>query len=121
MWKHLEKYYIPSFPDCQQNKSLTSKPISPLHPLPIPDQQGDLVAINFIGPLPKDGHYNLIIIFTHHLGSDLKIIPSKTTLTAEELVELFFDHWYSENGLPLEIISDQDKLFVLKFGELYTL
>jgi hypothetical protein len=25
------------------------------------------------------------------------------------------DHWYCENGLPLEIISDRDKLFVAKF------
>ena len=38
MWKHLEKYYIPSCPNCQHNKSSTSKPIGPLHPLPIPEQ-----------------------------------------------------------------------------------
>jgi chromodomain-containing protein len=28
---------------------------------------------------------------------------------------LFFDKWYCENGLPLEIISDRDKLFVSCF------
>ena len=115
MQKHLKKYYIPSCPNCQQNKSSTRKPISPLHPLPIPDQRGNLVAINFIRPLPKDGHYNSIITFMDHLGSDLQIVPLKTTLTAEEVAELFFDCWCCENGLPLEIISDQDRLFVSRF------
>ena len=73
------------------------------------------MAINFMGPLPKDGLYNLIITFTDCLGSDLQIVLSKTTLTAEELAKLFFDHWYCENGLPLEIISDRDRLFVSRF------
>ena len=27
----------------------------------------------------------------------------------------FFNHWYCENGLPKDIISDRDKLFVSKF------
>ena len=27
----------------------------------------------------------------------------------------FFDNWYCDNGLPLDIISDYDKLFVSKF------
>ena len=33
----------------------------------------------------------------------------------EELAQIFFDNWYCENGLPLDIISDRDKLFVSKF------
>ncbi len=31
------------------------------------------------------------------------------------MAALFFDHWYCENGLPLEIVSNHDKLFVSKF------
>jgi hypothetical protein len=30
---------------------------------------------------------------------------------------IFFDEWYCENGLPLEIISDRDKLFLSKFWQ----
>jgi len=33
----LEDYYIPSCPECQHNKGCTTKPVGPLHPLPIPD------------------------------------------------------------------------------------
>ena len=32
-----------------------------------------------------------------------------------DLTSIFFDQWYCENGLPLEIISDCDKLFMSKF------
>ena len=87
----------------------------PLHPLPIPEQWGDSVAIDFIGPLPMDGEFNSIITFTDCLNSDLQIITSNINLTAKQLADIFFNKWYCENGLPLEIISDCDKLFILKF------
>jgi len=38
-----------------------------------------------------------------------------TNITAEDLATLFFDEWYCENGLPTDIVSDRDKLFVLRF------
>ena len=56
-----------------------------------------------------------LITFTDQLGSDIRLIPTTTTLTAEHFAELFFQHWYCENGLPLEIISDRDKLFLSRF------
>lgn len=47
------------------------------------------------------------------LNSDIRIIPTSSKLMAEKLVTLFFNNWYCENGLPLELISDHDKLFML--------
>jgi len=38
MRKDLEEGYVPSCMDCQCNKSSTSKPPGPLHPLPVPDE-----------------------------------------------------------------------------------
>lgn len=97
------------------NKSPTSKPHGPLHPLLIPEKRGDSVAIDFIGPLPEDSGFNCIATFTDHLGSNIHIVPTRTNLTAEKIALLFFDNWYCENGLPLEIVSNRDKLFVSKF------
>ena len=91
------------------------KPLGPLHPLPIPDRRCDSVAIDFIGPLLPEGGFDSIVTFMDRLGSDIRIVPTSTTLTAEQLAELFFTHWYCENGLPLEIISDRDKLFISRF------
>ena len=86
-----------------------------MHPLPIPEQRGDSVAIDFIGPLPPDSIYDSIIMFTDHLGSNLQIVPTKAMLTAERMAELFFDRWYCENRLPLEIIFNCNKLFMSNF------
>jgi len=115
MCKELEEYYVPSCIDCQHYKSSTMKPIGPLNPLPIPEQCGDLVAIDFIGPLPKDGEFDCIVTFNDQFGSDIQIVPTSVNLTAEHLADLFFDKWYCKNGLPLEIISDRDKLFMSSF------
>ncbi|EDR02067.1 reverse transcriptase-RNase H-integrase [Laccaria bicolor S238N-H82] len=115
MRRDLEEGYIKSCPECQRNKSSTTKPLGPLHPLPIPDQRGDSVAIDFIGPLPEDEGKNCIITFTDRLGSDIRIIATRTDITAEDLATLFFDEWYCENGLPADIVSDRDKLFVSRF------
>jgi Chromo (CHRromatin Organisation MOdifier) domain len=56
-----------------------------------------------------------IVTFTDRLGSDIRLIPCKTSITAPELASLFFKEWYCENGLPLDIVSDRDKLFVSTF------
>ena len=115
MRKELETAYVPSCVECQRNKLSTTKPFGPLHPLPIPENRKDSVAINFIGPLPPDSGFDQITSFTDHLGSDVCIVPSRTSMTAEEVALLFFTNWYCENGLPLDIISDRDKLFMSRF------
>lgn len=117
--KHdLEQAYVPACADCQRNKSRTTKPVGPLHPLPVPDQRCDSVAIDFIGPLPKDNGFHSILTITDRLGP-VRIIPTtcQCSLTAQGLAEIFFREWYCENGLPLEIVSDRGKLFISHFWE----
>lgn len=46
--------YIPSYADCQWNKSRTTKLAGLLHPLPIPEHYFSSVTLDFIGPLPRD-------------------------------------------------------------------
>lgn len=117
MHQDLEQAYIPGCTECQRNKGSTQKPIGLLHPLPIPDNWGDSMAMDFIGPLPEDGGFNCIITFMDHLNSDIWVIPTCTDISAEDLVLLFFDEWYCKNGLPLEIVSNCNKLFVSKFWQ----
>ena len=59
---------------------------------------------------------------TDRLGSDIQIIPTRIDITAEQLAPLFFNHWYCKNGLPKDIVSNHDKLFLSKFwAELHKL
>ena len=100
MHRDLENAYIPSCMACQRNKSSTTKPIGPLHPLPVPDARCDSVAIDFIGPLPVDNGLDTIITFTDRLGSDIQIIPTVSSLTAEKLAELFFNNGIVKMDFP---------------------
>jgi hypothetical protein len=116
MRKELEEGYIPGCEGCQRNKSRTTRLGGPLHPLPVPEQRGDSVAMDFVGPLLPDEGHDCILTMTDQLGgADIRIVPTKTTLKTEELATLFFIHWYCENGLPLHIVCDRDKLFMSTF------
>jgi hypothetical protein len=115
MRHNIGKVYVLSCAHCQRNKSHTTKPVGPLYLLPVPDGRCDSVTIDFIGPLPKDDGFDCILTITDHLGSDVCIIPTTCTLTAQGLADIFFKEWYCKNSLPLEIISDRDKLFVSHF------
>jgi hypothetical protein len=82
---------------------------------PIPDVCGDSIAMDFISPLPLDDRFDSILSITDCLNSDICIIPTRCNITAKELAVVFFDNWHCENRLPLNIVSDHDKLFVSKF------
>ncbi|KAG9218260.1 hypothetical protein CCMSSC00406_0005941 [Pleurotus cornucopiae] len=115
MKKDLESAYIPGCVQCQHNKAPTSKPTGPLHSLPVPDTRFTCVALDFVGPLPEDEGFDYLLTITDRLGADIRLIPCKKDISAERCAALFFDAWYCENGLPLELISDRDKLFVSRF------
>ena len=57
----------------------------------------------------------MVCSMTDCLGPDIQIIPTISMLSVDGMALLFFNHWYSENGLPLTIVCDQDKLFILNF------
>jgi hypothetical protein len=71
MRRDLEEAYIPSCADCLRNKSRTTCPAGPLHPLPVPDQRGTDIAMDFIGPLPTDNNFDCLLTITDRLGSDI--------------------------------------------------
>jgi hypothetical protein len=78
----------------------------PLYPLPIPDVCGDSVCLDFVGPLPENEGHNCILTLTDRFGLDIRLIPTRTDISTAKLAAIFFNEWYCENGLPLELISD---------------
>ena len=111
MRRDLEHAYIPSCSPCQRNKSRTTKPTGPLHPLPVPDARFEAVALDFVGPLPEEGGKDTILTMTDLLGAEVRLAPIHSTATAAEVAVVLFDEWYCENGLMRQIISDRDPLF----------
>jgi hypothetical protein len=74
-----------------------------------------VVAIDFVGPLPKDEGFDALVTMMDRLGADLQLAACKTDMSAEEFAGIFFDKWYCENGCPKELVTDRDKLFISKF------
>jgi len=62
--------------------------------------------MDFIGPLWPHAGCDCILTIVDQLGANIHIIPTRMDISAEDLTVLFFDHWFCENGLPLEIVSD---------------
>jgi hypothetical protein len=120
MRSELEDAYIKGCDACQRNKSSTKRPTGPLHPLPIPEERGDSVALDFIGPLPEDEGCDCIVTMTDRSGADVRVAALRMDTSAEDFADIFFNVWYCENGLPLELISDRDKLFISKFWKRLT-
>ncbi len=115
MWRDLELVYVPSCDSFQRNKSLMQKPAGPLHPLPIPDAQGNSIAIDFVGPLPEDQGFNYLITMTDQLNLDICLVQVRSSITAAQMADMFFDHWFCKNRFPLNIVIDRDKLFLSQF------
>jgi predicted RNA methylase len=83
--------------------------------LPVVFTRGDSIAMDFIGPLLVDNGYDSILTIMDCLRAEVRIIPTHTDITASDLAVIFFNSWYCENGLPSDIVCDQDKLFVSQF------
>jgi hypothetical protein len=91
MHRDLEKAYIPSCMECLRNKSATCKHMGLLHPLPILDECGNSMAMDFIGPLPHNDDFDCILSITDRLGSDMCIILTQVDINTEDLALLFFN------------------------------
>ncbi|KAJ2936381.1 hypothetical protein H1R20_g714, partial [Candolleomyces eurysporus] len=71
----LENLYLKSCNECQRNKDRCSKVPGLLHPLPVLTAAAELIAMDFIGPLPDDNSFNCVLTITDRLGSDIRLVP----------------------------------------------
>jgi hypothetical protein len=102
---------------CQRSKP--TKPYGLLNSLSVPSQPWEAIGVDFMGPLPpskdRNREYDSITVIIDLLTSMVHLVPSKTTYTAKEVVELMFAEVYKYHGIPKAIISDRDVLFTSNF------
>ena len=63
-------------------------------------------------------YYDTILVVTDKLMKYGKFVPYLERLTAEELANAFYKNVVADYGLPIQIITDWDKLVVSKFWQL---
>ena len=66
----------------------------------------------------RDKHsQDSVLVVCCRLTKMCHFIPCESTITAEELADLFMDHVIKHHGIGLEYRSDQDKLFKSAFWD----
>lgn len=118
-WKRMHKRikeYIATCESCQRNKSRPGKAPGLLHPLEIPTGRWTSIGIDFITGLPKTkSGYDTIIVIADRLTKQAHFTETVSTITSEDLAELFIKVHVRIHGLPSDITTDRDTKFTAKF------
>ena len=109
--------YVKGCATCQMNKINTHPMRPPLFPITststLPFQT---VAMDFITKLPSSyGHDTILTITDHDISKASIFLPCAETIDAVGVAALYATHVFPHYGVPLQIISDRDPCFNLKF------
>ncbi|KAM9981132.1 hypothetical protein ACTFIY_003430 [Dictyostelium cf. discoideum] len=105
-WDRINNFVM-SCIECQKGK-LEQEKHGLLNPLPIPSKPWDDITMDFLSlPMTENG-FDQVFVVVDRLSKMVKIIPCKKTITA---AEIFWKKIVCVFGLPLSIVSDNDKLF----------
>jgi len=119
-WPEMEKdvkLYTKSCDSCQRNKHRFHLPSGELHPLPLPAERWEDLGHDLaMLPMTKKGH-DALDVWIDRCTKRVRLIPSHTTVTAEDTSEQFLQEIYRAHGLPKSIVSDRASTFTSKFAE----
>ena len=73
--------------------------------------------MGFIEGLPNSKGMSVIWVVVDRWSKYAHFVPLAHSYTTTFLVQLFLDHLYKLYGLPNNIVSDRDKIFVSKFWQ----
>lgn len=109
------KKYIKGCDTCQRSKVQHGKKAAPLHPLPVPSAPWEEISIDLIGPLPKSGENDAILVIVDRFSKMIRLKATRTDLTSSQLAEIYRDEIWKLHGIPRRIISDRGPQFASEF------
>ncbi len=118
--KDLVNEFVDTCDTCARTKSRRHKPYGHLKSLPAPPYPWSSVSMDLIEFLPESKGYNSILVVVDRLTKMAIFIPTSTSLTSEDLAQLYIQHVFSKHGLPLNIISDRGSEFTSRFWRSFT-
>jgi hypothetical protein len=119
-WPGLAKdvrVYVQECPLCQINKSSIVAPAGLLQPMPIPEGNGNPLALILL----YNYHAQLLAmmpLWWFVIAKLVQFIPTTTTVKACRVARLFIDHFVKHHGLPASIVSNRDSKLLPYFGKL---
>ncbi len=100
--------YISSCHSCQINKTDRRRRVPTLSPLVPPESCWRTLGVDLIVSLPRStaGH-DAICVFVCHLSKMVRLVATRTDLSAEGFAKLFMLHVFPHYGFPVNIVSDR--------------
>ena len=122
-WPGMAKYckaYVDSCTKCKMAKSSSRKSAGLLQSIQVPNKRWSQVSLDFITGLPKTerGH-DAILTLVDSVSKMAHFIPTRSTTTAADTLELLADRLVRYRGLPSTLISDRDVRFVSELWKLF--
>jgi hypothetical protein len=97
-------------------KTEHSRPGGLLQPLPIPTWKFDSISMDFVLGLPvTTGGLNAVWVIVDRLTKVARFIPMKNTWSMEKLAEAYANDIIRLHGVPKDIVSDRDPMFLSHF------
>ncbi|KAL0395244.1 UNVERIFIED_CONTAM: Transposon Ty3-G Gag-Pol polyprotein [Sesamum latifolium] len=96
---------------CQKSKAEHVPYPGLLQPLPLPSQAWTSISMDFIEGLPKSQGKDCIMVVVDHLTKYVHFLSLTHPFSAEAVARIFMGQVYKLHGLPINIISDRDRIF----------
>lgn len=113
--KRAVQEYIRECEVCQRCKEELVLSPGLLQPLSIPEQAWSSISLDFIEGLPKSHGKEVIMVVVDRLTKYSHFFALTHPFAAEMVAELFINEVYRLHGLPQDIVSDRDKIFLGRF------
>jgi Integrase zinc binding domain len=107
--------YVAGCHTCARNKHPNTRPPRLMAPLPTPLGPWEWTQLDHITRLPKSGTYNAIYVVMDRFTKMTHFIPTRTTTTAEDLVQLHLKHVWKIHGIPKVHNTDRGTTFMADY------
>ncbi|GJZ95231.1 ty3-gypsy retrotransposon protein [Tanacetum coccineum] len=117
-WKKMRKevkQFVRDCEICQRYKPNLEAYPGLLQPLPIPTSIWTSISMDIIDGLPKSQGKDFILVMVDRLSKYSYFMALSHPYTASQVAQLFLDNIYKLHGLPENIVSDRDNVFVSSF------
>ncbi|GJU18792.1 ty3-gypsy retrotransposon protein [Tanacetum coccineum] len=117
-WKKIRKEikeFVRNCDICQRYKLNLEAYPGLLQPLPIQKTTWTSISMDFIEGIPKSQGKDVILVVVDRLSKYGHFMALSRPFTATQVAQLFLDNIYKLHGLPYDIVSDKDKVFLSLF------
>ena len=112
MRSFVEKY-VEGCDTCARKK-LQRHPRSVTQPLEVPSGPWEEVGVDLITQLPDSHGFDAIFVCTDLFTKQVHAVPCNTTISAEEIADIYYREIFKLHGLPLRFVSDRGPQFNAK-------